>query len=170
MTVALVGPLLSIAPGIASVAVKIVKIQYDSPGTVDSSNATLNNEYVVIKNAGNGAVRLDDRVLKDKAGHKYTFGSFRLRGGKSAKIHTGSGNDDRNDLYWGSGAYIWNNDGDKAALKDDSGDTVDTCKYAGGGRYVDSLPGSDALHPRPGARGEAPGAPVAVRRRRAGLR
>lgn len=74
MTVALVGPLLSIAPGIASVAIKIVKIQYDSPGTDDGSNATLNNEYVVIKNAGSGAVRLDDWVLKDKAGHKYTFG------------------------------------------------------------------------------------------------
>ena len=38
------------------------------------------------------------------------------------------------------GAYIWNNDGDKAILK--SANTVDTCKYAGG-------PVRDLLSPSP---------------------
>lgn len=52
LTVALVGLLLGIPAGVASAAIKIVKIQYDSPGTDDGSNASLNNEFVVIKNTG----------------------------------------------------------------------------------------------------------------------
>ena len=33
------------------------------------------------------------------------------------------------DLYWGSGAYIWNNTGDTATLRTASGSTRDTCTY-----------------------------------------
>ena len=117
----------------AAAAIKIIKIQYDSPGTDDGSNSSLNQEYVVIKNTGNRAVSLEDWLLKDVANHRYTFGSFRLRAGGSVKIHTGSGNDDRNDLYQGSGGYIWNNDGDTATLNDDAGHRVDRCSYSGGG-------------------------------------
>ena len=120
----------------ANAAIQISKIQYDSPGTDDGSNSSLNQEYVVIENTGSSAVRLDGWVLKDRAGHRYVFGSFRLRAARSVTIHTGTGNDDRNDLYQDSGAYIWNNDGDTAKLKDDTGDTVDTCRYAGGGTAV----------------------------------
>ena len=39
-----------------------------------------------------------------------------------------------NDLYWGSGWYVWNNDdGDRATLKNASGTGIDRCGYAGGG-------------------------------------
>jgi hypothetical protein len=116
----------------AAAAIKISKIQYDSPGTDDGSNSSLNAEYVVIKNTGNRRVSLEGWVLKDRANHRYTFGSFRLRGGGSVTIHTGTGNDTRRHVYQDSGAYIWNNDGDTAVLRDDSGRRIDRCSYPGG--------------------------------------
>ena len=51
----------------------------------------------------------------------------------SVTIHTGSGNDDRNDLFQDSDEYIWNNDGDTATLRNDKGNRVDRCRYPGGG-------------------------------------
>jgi hypothetical protein len=120
----------------ASAAIKISKIQYDSPGSDDGSNASLNNEYVVIENTGSSVRRLEGYVLRDEAGHVYEFGTFRLAAGKSVTVHTGKGSNDRNDVYWGSGWYIWNNDGDTATLRNSAGHTVDSCTYAGGGTFV----------------------------------
>ena len=120
----------------AAAAIRISKIRYDPPGTDTGTNSHLNKEFVVITNTGSRAVRLEGWVLKDRAGHRYRFGAFRLRPGKSVTIHTGRGTDDRDDLYWGSDDYIWNNDGDTATLKDASGRTVDTCRYPGGGTAV----------------------------------
>lgn len=120
----------------AAAAIRISKIQYDPPGTDTGTNSHLNKEFVVITNTGSRAVKLDGWVLKDRAGHRYRFDAFRLRPGKSVTIHTGRGNDDRNDLYWGSKDYIWNNDGDTATLKNASGNTVDSCRYSGGGTAV----------------------------------
>ncbi|MDP3714589.1 MAG: hypothetical protein Q8R60_19150 [Mycobacteriales bacterium] len=34
--------------------------------------------------------------------------------------------------YWGSGAYVWNNDGDAATLRNAAGSTLDTCSRRGG--------------------------------------
>jgi len=123
-----------LVPAWASAAIRITKIQYDPPGSDTGSN--INQEYVVIRNTGSGAVSLRSWTLKDKANHRYTFGTFKLGAGNSVTIHTGKGNDDRNDLYWGSGWYIWNNDADKAFLRNAGGNTVDTCSYSGGDQYV----------------------------------
>jgi Lamin Tail Domain len=123
-------------PAWASAAICITKIQYNSPGTDDGSNSSLNQEYVVIKNTGTRARSLRGWTLKDRAGHEYTFPTFRLGGGKTVKIHTGRGTNDSNDLYWRSGAYIWNNDGDKAFFRTSGGTLVDTCAYAGGDTFV----------------------------------
>ena len=49
------------------------------------------------------------------------------------KIQYDSPGTDRSNLYWDRGWYVWNNDGDKAVLKNASGTVVDTCRYAGGG-------------------------------------
>jgi hypothetical protein len=52
-------------------------------------------------------------------------GTFKLAAGKSVTIHTGKGSGDRNDLYWGSSEYVWNNDGDRATLNTRGGH----CRY-----------------------------------------
>jgi hypothetical protein len=50
--------------------------------------------------------------------------------GGTVKIHTGSGHRSQTDRYWNSGWYIWNNDGDGAALKNANGAVKSRCSYS----------------------------------------
>jgi hypothetical protein len=63
----------------------------------------------------------------------YTFGTYKLGAGKTVKIHTGKGSNTARDRYWRSDEYIWNNDGDRAKLKNKAGSVIDTCSYSGAG-------------------------------------
>jgi hypothetical protein len=81
-------------------------------------------------------VTLTGWTLRDTSSHVSRFPDFRLRPGKRVTIHTGRGKNDRNDLYWRSRAYIWNNDGDTATLKNRRGHRIDRCHYSGGDTYV----------------------------------
>ena len=117
----------------APAAVKIVKVSYDSPGSDYGSNASLNDEWIRLKNTGSHSRQLRGWKISDIAGHAYRFGSFRLRAGRTVSLHTGSGSDSRKHVYWDSGWYIWNNDGDTARLKKPSGKTADTCRWSGSG-------------------------------------
>jgi hypothetical protein len=98
----------------------------------NGSNSSLYAEYIVLVNTGNRRVTLEGYTVKDRSGHRYTFGAVRLRLGGSVKLHTGRGADDRKDVYWDAGEYIWNNDGDVAILRDDNGRRIDRCRYPGG--------------------------------------
>ena len=91
------------------------------------------NEYVQIENNGGTAQDMTGWVLGDIANHDYTFPAFTLQPGTAVKVWTSSGANTSTDLYWGSGAAIWNNSGDTATLKDSGGQTVDSCVYSGGG-------------------------------------
>jgi hypothetical protein len=126
--------LVSAAPAFA--AIKITRIQYDPPGSDTGTNPHLNREFVVLKNTGSRRITLTDWRLRDTRPNRYLFDTFRLAAGKSVTIHTGRGDDDRNDLYWESGSYIWNNRGDTAVLKDDIGGQRDRCHYSGGDTSV----------------------------------
>ena len=45
-------------------------------------------------------------------------------------MHTGKGTNTVTDRYWGSSAYIWNNDKDAAWLRNSpSGTLIDYCSY-----------------------------------------
>jgi hypothetical protein len=119
------------APSAAFGAIRITKVQYDSPGTDYGSNSSLNAEWVRIKNTGPKKKSLDGWKLRDKAGHVYRFNDFRLGAGKWVKVHSGSGAHTKYHLYQDSGAYIWNNDGDTAKLKKGK-KVIDECSWAGG--------------------------------------
>jgi hypothetical protein len=64
-------------------------VQYDSPGSDDGSNASLNAEWVRIKNHGSTARILTGWTVHDLQGHVYTFPSFGLGPGHTVRIHTG---------------------------------------------------------------------------------
>ena len=115
---------------------QFTKIYYDSPGKDDRSAKSLNAEYVVIKNKASSSSSLKGWTVRDAAKHVYTFGSYTLGAGKSVTLHTGKGTNSSTHLYWGSGNYIWNNDGDTATLKNAGGSNVDTCAYSGGNAYA----------------------------------
>lgn len=134
LTAALIVPLMaSQSAQAATYPLHFTKIQYDSPGSDTGSNSSLNAEYVTIKNTSTVKRSLTGYTIKDAANHTYKFGTFSLGAGKSVRIHTGTGTNTSTDRYWGSGAYIWNNTGDKAYLRNASSTLRDTCSWGSGG-------------------------------------
>jgi len=120
----------------ASGAIKITRIQFDSPGADNGSNASRNAEWIRLRNTGDAARALTGWRVRDAAGHLYVFGTYTLAAGKTVTIHTGSGSNTARHRYWGSGSYIWNNDGDTARLRRPNGTLVDVCSYSGAGSVV----------------------------------
>lgn len=116
----------------AAPAIKFGVIQYDSPGSDGGSNASLNAEWVTIKNTSGSRKTLTGWTLRDPQGHVFRFPTFRLGAGKSVRVHTGRGTNDRNDLYWREDNYVWNNTGDRAILKNSGGTVVDRCSWGDG--------------------------------------
>lgn len=86
----------------------------------------------MLKNTGNRAKSLTVWTLRDTAGHVYRFGTFKLRAGRTVTVHTGSGGNTGGHRYWDSDWYVWNNDGDRATLKNGSGSVIDRCSWSGG--------------------------------------
>jgi hypothetical protein len=121
----------------ASAKVRITKINYNPPGADTGSNKSLKAEWIAVRNKGRKAKQLLGWKIRDQEGHVYRIGDFKIPGRTTFKLHTGSGLDSfPTDLYWGLSNYVWNNDGDKAFLKNKAGDVVDTCSYTGGGSSV----------------------------------
>ncbi|WP_431774128.1 lamin tail domain-containing protein [Streptomyces cucumeris] len=117
------------APAGAAGSVHLSKIYYDSPGSDNRSNSSLNAEYVQIKNSTSRAVSLTGWVLADASNHRYTFPGYTLGAGKTVTVRTGTGSDTSATKYQDRRAYVWNNTSDKATLRKSSGSTVDTCSY-----------------------------------------
>ena len=85
----------------------------------------LDDEYVVFENAGNEPLDLSGWTVEDAAGRTYTFpDGYVLDAGATVTLRTGTGTDTDADLYWGSGAAVWNNDGDTVIVRNSDGDPV----------------------------------------------
>ena len=59
----------------ATPAVSFTKIQYNSPGSDNRSNTSLNEEWVRLTNNTRSAVQLKGWTVTDAANHRYTFAS-----------------------------------------------------------------------------------------------
>jgi len=106
-------------------------IYFDSPGSDGGSNASLNAEWVRIRNYTSSRRTLTGWTLRDAASHIFRFPAFSLAAGATVRVHTGSGSNTASNLYWRSSRYIWNNTGDTAILSDASGHQLDKCTYKG---------------------------------------
>jgi hypothetical protein len=113
--------------------VVIHEIYYNSPGSDDGTNSSLNGEWMQLKNTSSEKISLKDWTVRDTAGHLFTFGTYSIGPNAMVKIHTGRGTGNATDRYQGSGTYIWNNDTDKGTLKDAGGKVIDTCSYDNAG-------------------------------------
>ena len=125
-----VATFVSPSPALASGPVKIAKIHYGQTGT------NLNTEYIVFKNTSASAVQLKGWEIisaPSTDNQHYFFPRTKVGAGKTVTLYTGSGANAPGKRYWGATSSRWNNDGDKAVLKNASGTIVDTCQYAGGG-------------------------------------
>ncbi|MCO5994566.1 lamin tail domain-containing protein [Actinoallomurus rhizosphaericola] len=134
---AVAATLSSALPAEAASTVRIYRVYYDSPGSDNRSNTSLNAEWVQIINRGSTPRSLTGWKLRDRTGYTYTFGSFRLGARKTVYVHTGRGTDTTKNLYWGRRAYVWNNTGDTAYLRSSSGKSIDSCSWgrSGSSRY-----------------------------------
>jgi hypothetical protein len=107
--------------------VRILYIEYDPLGPDEDG------EYVRLDNLGGSNATMTNWTLRDDANHVFTFPPFTLVAGESVRVWTGTGSNNSSNLYWGSGAVIWNNSGDTAILRLSNGQVVDSCTYGGGG-------------------------------------
>lgn len=129
---------LVLAPaGPASAAIRIKRIQFDPPGRDTGTNSHLNREYVLLKNIGKRAKSITGWRIFDRGRvNRYVFPEgIRVGAGKTVKLLSGRGGDlesmDGNYiLFWGLRRYVWDNDGDRATLKNRAGRTVDRCAYS----------------------------------------
>ncbi|MCP9964010.1 lamin tail domain-containing protein [Actinomadura madurae] len=121
------------APAEAASPVQIYRVYFDSPGSDNRSNKSLNGEWVQLFNTSKSAKQLKGVKLRDKTGYTYTFGSFKLGGRKSVYVHTGKGRNTATHRYWGRGSYVWNNGGDTAYLLYASGKRADSCSWTSKG-------------------------------------
>ena len=124
---------LTATPAEAAPSVRFTKVQYNSPGNDTGKNASLNAEWVRIKNHSSSKKVLTGWTIKDRTGYVYTFPTFTLKAGASVTVHTGSGNDSTGHVYWDKDWYVWNNGGDKAYLRSGSKTQVDSCSWGSGG-------------------------------------
>jgi hypothetical protein len=127
----LVMPLTTVAADAAS-TVRFSRVQYDSPGSDTGTNRSLNAEWAAVHNYGSRARSLTGWTIRDPEGHVYRFPSFRLKPGRTVRVHTGHGTNTSTDLYWRQGFYVWTNTGDTAILRNRSGTRLDTCRWGDG--------------------------------------
>lgn len=120
------------APAAAAGRIYISKVQYDSPGTDNGSNTSINAEWVRITNSTSSKRTLTGWTLRDASSHVYKFPTTTLKAGASLRVHTGKGTNTATDKYWKLSYYVWNNTGDKATLKNRAGTIIDTCKWGDG--------------------------------------
>lgn len=125
----------------ASAAIRIKRINFNPPGSDSGTNRHLNREWVRIKNTGTRTRSLEGWRLQDRGrDHTYRFGELTLGAGEYVRVHTGRGQDSAvtgcnghcftyYDFYWDLDNYVWNNDGDRATLKNDDGEVIDRCAY-----------------------------------------
>jgi hypothetical protein len=124
-------PALTASPALArSATVRITKIHYAQTGT------NLNTEYIVVKNVSTSTISMKGwKIISAPSSdnQRYTFPRTKVGPGHTVTLYTGSGTNAPGKRFWGASSPVWNNDGDKAVLKNASGTVVDTCQYAGGG-------------------------------------
>jgi hypothetical protein len=123
---------LSVLPSTSAQAASVIqlgRIQYDSPGVDNHSATSLDAEYVTVRNTGSRPVTLTRWTLRDVARHVYTFPAVSVPAHGAVIVHTGSGRNHTGHLYWGRGAYIWNNTGDTAVLRTSTGAAADSCRW-----------------------------------------
>jgi Lamin Tail Domain len=113
------------------------KAYVNSPGSDTGTNTSLNAEYIKVTNSSTTSTyTLTGYTIRDKSAHVYKFPTFKLKPGASVNLHTGSGTNTTTNLYWKSKAYIWNNSGDSAYLRNSAGTAKDSCTWKTVASYV----------------------------------
>ncbi|GAA2454216.1 lamin tail domain-containing protein [Actinomadura vinacea] len=148
---------LTATPAKAASKLRILRVHYNSPGRDDGSAYSLNAEWILLHNTARTSQQLKGYRIRDRSGHTYTFGSFRLGGRRSVFVHTGRSWNHWSGVlpgldgaalatnlpglgrsahrFWGRTWYVWNNNGDTAYLYYPGGRLADWCSWGNRGSY-----------------------------------
>jgi PKD repeat protein len=100
---------------------------YDADGD-DAAN--LNDEYFTLENTGTEPVDLGGWTVSNERGAVFRFpDGYRLTVGAVVFVHSGTGIDSGNILFWGAVAPVWKDDSDIAVLCDAAGLIIDIYRY-----------------------------------------
>ena len=128
--VGLVAPFAGASPALAAASMHITKIHYAQTGT------NLDTEYIVFKNKSTATIQMRGWEIisaPSTDNQHYFFPRTKVAPGHTVTLYTGKGTNSPGKRYWGATSSRWNNNGDKAVLKNAAGTVIDTCTYAGGG-------------------------------------
>lgn len=104
----------------------IASVHYNAAGD-DREN--VNDEYLVIANAGPGERELSGWTLSGPTQIPFVFGPFPLAQGGEVVIHTGSGTDSGTDLFRDLPSPALGNQGGRLDLSDSEGDVVSSFSW-----------------------------------------
>jgi hypothetical protein len=86
---------------------------------VDEAESDLNEEYVIFENAGEEPMELGGSTVSDREGNSYTLPEgFVLQPGQTVTLHSGSGSDTDEHLYWNAESRIWDDESDEVRVYD----------------------------------------------------
>lgn len=83
----------------------------------------IQHEALFLTNAGAAALNLKGWSVSDGRGHVYSFPDVTLKGHGTIILHTGVGQDDEVNLYWGLDVALWE-EGTTVLIKDAGGRVV----------------------------------------------
>jgi lamin tail-like protein len=112
--------------------VQISKVRFNPGG----HSTDLNREFVTFKNLGDAPAVMDGWSLTNRTGNVYVFPVFTLQPGAMLKVHTGADTDSVTHLYISSDSPLWNDERDRATLRDLAGSLIDRCSYVDGGHAM----------------------------------
>src|SRR3954469_9836937 len=89
LLLAIAGAAAPVTAPIASAApcVVIYLVYFDSPWSDTGSNTSLNAEWIKLHNRCSTNKSLTSWRIKDKAGHRYVFGTYALKAGAYVTVH-----------------------------------------------------------------------------------
>jgi lamin tail-like protein len=122
-------------PAEAAGGVMIYRAYYNSPGSDTRANASLNAEYILLKNTASTPKWTNGWTLRDKQNHVYRFPATKINPGKYVYVRTGHGKNNASTRYQNSGNYIWNDTGDAAYLRNTAGKLIDSCSWGRTGNW-----------------------------------
>jgi subtilisin family serine protease len=109
--------------------IRIVRVRWNAPGVDTRADASVNGEFVRLRNTGATRVVLSGWTLRDGQGHVFRFRRTTLAAGQTLEIHSGPGTRTRHTQFWGLRHHVWGNRHDVARLSDRLDRMVDTARW-----------------------------------------
>lgn len=105
----------------------LLKFNYNAEGNDDEN---LNDEYVILQNIGDTPLNITGWTIKDESSNIFTFLEHVLPANEVVTLHTGSGSNTENEIFWSKKGAVWNNKADAICLRDDEEKLVLYSEYS----------------------------------------